>query len=169
MLRRAGRLDAVEQLVQDAERALQAASTRIAADEERVILGHIAALRAYLALNQGRIPPAIKLAQKALEYFPAGDMIRGVTGLILGIASRMSGDLAAASRAFAEARSMGEATDNDFQTQIAIWDIGYIQVLQGKLHQAMDTYCEALSQASDRLEQGRGRTRPDPPCGDAAG
>ena len=155
MVRRAGRLDAVEQLVQDAERALESESAPIASDADlQAIRANIATLHAYMAIFNGEISRAIELSHQALELFPPDHLIRGVTSVTLGLAYRMKGDLAGAVKAFAEARSTSQKMGNIFLTHIATWHMGYTLMLQGQLHQAIDAYRESLELAS---EQGKRR------------
>jgi len=84
---------------------------------------------------------------------PAGDVARGMTGLILGIASRASGDLVEAQRAFTDARKVSQASRNRLLTQIIIWHTGYTQALQGQLYQAVDTLREALELTYEKRGQ----------------
>jgi LuxR family maltose regulon positive regulatory protein len=102
IVRRAGRLGAVQQLVQDAERALESESVPIASDADlQAIRANIATLHAYIAIFNGEISRAIELSHQALELFPPDHLIRGVTSVTLGLAYRMKGDLAGAVQAFA--------------------------------------------------------------------
>jgi LuxR family maltose regulon positive regulatory protein len=155
IVRRAGRLDAVERLVRDAEQALKSESAPIASDSDlKAIRANIATLHAYMAIFNGEISRAIELSHQALELFPPDDLIRGVTSVTLGLAYRMKSDLTGAVKAFAEARSMSQKMGNVFLTHIATWHMGYTLMLQGQLHHAIGAYRESLELASEQGKQG---------------
>ncbi len=154
MLRRAGRLDAVERLVRRAERALELPSGAPDPDDRRLIQAHLSSLRAYLALSAGRAGRAIEFAHLAIADFPPDDLIRPVTDSVLGLAYRQRGDLDAAIQAFDRCQRLSLANGNVFLSHIAAWHKGYTQTLGGRLSASLATYQEASQRA---LHQNHGR------------
>ncbi|UCC88540.1 MAG: hypothetical protein JSV81_04315, partial [Anaerolineales bacterium] len=112
------------------------------------VRGHIAGLRAYQALYKEEIPRVIELAHQALETGPAGDFVRSSIALALGWAHRFSGDLVAASQAFGEARAIGLRSGNTYLAMAATCRDAHGLVLGGRLHQAVESYQEALQIAT---------------------
>ena len=96
-----GQLDRVEPVLQQAKRCILPDDVTT---EVREMLGHVAAIRAYIASQQGDARRTIDLARQALEYLPEKNTaVRSVVAFTLGGACWLSGDVAEASRAFAEA------------------------------------------------------------------
>ena len=172
-----GRLDAAESLLRDAERALaagDAGSTRGPADAPEAeadgwlvdIGGRILAIRSTVAWRRGDVPRTIELSRQALARLPEDSLfLRGMVGWNLGNAYWLSGDLAAASRTFAE---LGELDADDRaghavepSALLAMATLGGLRVVQGRLHEAAETYRRAL-----RLAEARGKT-PSPFAGPA--
>lgn len=114
-----GQLDAVEALLQDAERWLGeggkmtasdqslafSATERIVVDEKqfRALPATIANTRAYWSQSIGDVASTVTYAQQALDLLPADEEYeRGATAALLGLAYWSSGKLEAAYRSFAE-------------------------------------------------------------------
>jgi LuxR family maltose regulon positive regulatory protein len=156
-------LEAVESRLRGAERALEergelpqgelVAGSTSPEGEATKILGHIAAIRAYQALYREQIPCVIELAHQALEYRPEGDFVRSSIALALGWAYRFSGDLVAASEALGEARAIGLRSGNIYLAVAATCRAAHGLVLGGKLHQAAESYQQALQMTT--REDGR--------------
>ncbi len=148
-----GQLDAVEPRLQDAERRLTAG------DEEYILsrpegtitlnmVGHIAAIRAYVAALEGEMQRAVELSRQALERLSDDDLVvRSVVVFTLGVASLASDDIVGASRAFAEASAIGQAAGNIHLAVPAMCSLANLQARQGRLHQAAETYQDALQLA----------------------
>jgi len=161
-LRLSGRpFDTVEARLQDAEWALEKRTqlssqvdptegTTFPEDEAYTVLGHIAAIRAYQALYSEQMTRAIGLAQQAIEHLPEEDFVRGLGALALGWASRFSGDLEEASRAFTEAGAASLAAGNTYVAVAATCRLAYTQTLGGQLRQAAESCQEALQMAIRR-------------------
>ncbi len=153
----AGRLDQVDPWLQEAEHLVSAHEV---AGEVQDMLGHIVAIRAYQAVQRGEASRAIDLADQALEHLPESNKaIRSVVMLALGIAHRLSGDLAGASHALDEAVRIGQAAGNTYLALGALSGLADLLFDQGRLHQAFSTYSEIVQWA----------TRPDGRCLSAAG
>jgi LuxR family maltose regulon positive regulatory protein len=135
-----GQAQAVESRLEAAEQALETVGP-----VDRVLRGHIAAIRAYLAALQGAVPQAIALAHSALALLPEeAASVRSIVAFTLGGINYMSEDLTGAAQAFAEATVMGRRAGNIHVAAPALRALGNLQAAQGRLHQAAATYREAL-------------------------
>jgi LuxR family maltose regulon positive regulatory protein len=131
----AGQPDAAERRLQGAERLL-GSTTAEAAVEQR---GMVAAVRALSAYFRGDGPAIIRFSRRALEMLPEGNaMWRGGAAVNLGDAYRWSGDLAAASRAYAEAMKAGQTTGNTFLVMLVGIKQAFVQMHQGRLQRALE-------------------------------
>jgi len=156
-----GTLDGVEERLRDAERwmgpneaipgRLEAKSAEmIIADEAefRALPGSVAMYRAGQALALGNVPDTLKYAQCVLDLALEADYFRrGAAASLLGLAYWTTGDLESAHRSYADGmaslRKAGNITDS-VGGSIALADI---EIVQGRLHQAMHTYERALQVA----------------------
>ena len=148
-----GPREQVEPRLRDAERALlitaQAVApvTALTKSERQHIAGHVAALRAYMALQNEELERVSELARQALELLPEGDYARATAAIALAETPRDHGDLAASEQAYARARDIAEECGNLPMVVSAIAYMGLQQAKQGQLHQAQVTYGEALQLA----------------------
>ena len=91
----------VEEKLQAAEAALQGTEPD---DKTRDLIGHIAAIRATLAVTQHEVETIIAQSRRALEYLHPDNLpVRTATTWTLGYAYQLQGDRAAASQAYTEA------------------------------------------------------------------
>jgi ATP/maltotriose-dependent transcriptional regulator MalT len=138
------------------EPALQAAEGLISSPEPttevQIMLGSIAAVRAYLANALGEAQLAADYAQGALEYLPDSNAfscsIRSVAVSILGDASWINGNLEEARNAYFEAAQISQAAGNLYMTMIANTNLAGVLAEQGMLHQAARIYSETLKMAT---------------------
>jgi len=135
-----GKVEAVNQCLEVAQRLSHLA--------EQDLLGHIAVIRARMALADQDLSSAVKLARQALEYVPAGHPVHGHIAVIQGQAAFMQGDLVGASQTLSEAVSIAQDCGHLFMVVDATTRLGYLQTLQGHLRQALGTYQEALQLAN---------------------
>lgn len=141
-----GQPDRAEPLLKAAEQSLP---TAVEAIKARDMLGHIAAIRAYMAVRRGDTLHTIDLAQQALEYLSESNVsVHSVVRSMLGDACWVNGDLAGASRAFAEASRLGKVAGNINVAVPALCALASLRMLKGELHQAMGDYQEALQLAA---------------------
>ena len=103
-----GQTTGVEQKLQAAEAALQGAEPD---DKTRDLVGHIAAIRATLAVSSAPdVETIIAQSRRALEYLHPDNLpVRTATTWTLGFAYQLQGDRAAASQAYTEAISISQA------------------------------------------------------------
>src|ERR1700694_130333 len=160
-----GEREGVEERLRDAERWLDPtaemrgrpdapAATMVVVDEEE--FGHlpatIAIARAGLALTRGDVQGTVTYARRALDLAPEdAHLTRGSAGGLLGLASWTSGDLEAAHRSYADGIASLQKAGNLSDALGCAIAVADIQMVQGRLHEAMHTYERALQRA---LEQG---------------
>ncbi len=164
-----GELEAVEARLRDAERWLdtqadaamdqqpEASSAAMTASAEKIALGEaefrglrgsIAMYRAASALALGDVAGTMKYARQVLDLVPEDDHHRrGSAAGLLGLAYWTEGDLEAAHRSYAECTARlqraGYITDT-IGCAVALADI---RIVQGRLHDAMRTYEQAMQVA----------------------
>ena len=159
-----GRLDDVEPLVQEIERAVGPSGEgrdedlQSSADEtlRQVLLGGAAATRSWRAYLKGEPHDAIALARRALELLPETDLeLRTYAAFRLAEAYRTADDLEAASAAFAESAELGRAAGHDFLVLMAMSRQAKLQMAQGRLRKAdhvlQRTLRFAVEQVGDSL------------------
>jgi len=97
------------------------------------------------AYYQGDIPRAMQLCQQALAGLRAdNNVVRGIALHLLAVATKYSGDVDLAAQAHAEAAHIGKASGSFLLAVSALASLGDIQTEQGRLHQAVETYHQAL-------------------------
>jgi LuxR family transcriptional regulator, maltose regulon positive regulatory protein len=144
-----GRLDESEPLLDEGESAAEDAE-----DKRRFLLGYAASIRSYNARLRGDAPRSIEYARKALSLMPEEELhLRNFAAVCLGDALRVTGDLAAAVEALAEAARIGRAAGHVYGTVTALVWWARLQNVRGELRASEAT----LRQALDFLaEQGAG-------------
>ena len=141
-----------EQYLQYAEAALISNPSLASGEDEKIIRGQISAIRALYALKKAQIPQSIEFSNQALDYLPKDYFNRGVAYFSLGWAKKVQGDLSGAIQAYDEGRRASLAAGNQILAQVIILDIGKTQSLQGHLHQAAETFREAIGFKYEKSE-----------------
>jgi LuxR family maltose regulon positive regulatory protein len=137
----------VELKLQAAEAALSGAEP---GDTTQNLLGHIAALRAMLAVPQHDGETIIAQSRRALEYLHPNNLpLRTVATWTLGYAYQLQGDRPAASRAYTEAIAISEASGNSFTTILATGGLGQLQEADNQLALADESYRRVLQLVGD--------------------
>jgi LuxR family transcriptional regulator, maltose regulon positive regulatory protein len=148
-----GQNTAVEQKLQAAEAALRAERAQRSAEpdeQNRDLVGRIAALRATLAVIQHDVATILAQSRRALEYLhPDNLTVRTATTWSLGYAYQLQGDRAAASQAYAEVISSGQSFGNSIYTLAATLSLGQVQETENQLHLAAESYQRSLQLAGD--------------------
>lgn len=130
-----GQWDAVEPLLQRAERALDAA------DGREHTLGEAAVIRSGIAYESGEMVRSIELARNALESLPEdAQSMRAVAAFHLGLGSFFVGDLATARESYAEATTTGQLAGNVAIALLAIGCRMQLEVAEGRLSAAAEAY-----------------------------
>ena len=137
----------VEQKLQAAEAALQNAEQD---DKTRDLVGHIAVIRATLAVTQHQVETIIAQSRRALEYLHPDNLpVRTATIWTLGHAYHLQGDRAAAGRAYTEAISISESIGHFIINVMATIGLGSLQEADNQLYLAAQTYRRVLQLAGD--------------------
>jgi ATP/maltotriose-dependent transcriptional regulator MalT len=144
-----GKLATIEPVLEEAERQLLASpeSSELGEPEIKSLRGQIAAIRSRVARLHNDLPRAIELARAALADLPQDDgALRSVFTLNLGMAYRQSGDVTAATRVLTQASMMSGSAG---VALVALGTLGDLQAEQGHLHQAAETYRQAIERAAE--------------------
>jgi LuxR family maltose regulon positive regulatory protein len=137
----------VEQKLQAAEAALQGVELD---DKTRDLIGHIASVRATLAVIQHDIETIIAQSRRALEYLHPNNLpVRTATTWTLGHAYQLQGDRVAASQAYTEAITISQAIGHFIITIMATIGLGNVQESENQLYLAAETYRRVLQLAGD--------------------
>jgi LuxR family maltose regulon positive regulatory protein len=112
--------------------------------------GRAAAIRAFLAYRRGDIPGTIDLALSALEHLTLDQSFRGLVAWYLGIAYLYHGDQAKGAIALTEARASSMAAGNSYVAFMATYELAQMRARQGSLHQADQSYQQALELGAER-------------------
>jgi LuxR family maltose regulon positive regulatory protein len=155
-----GQPEAVEPFLRSVESHLQAAKDGLVARADRLIetteatsdehllsgdvhsmMAEVTTIRALTARVQGDLARAVELCHRALELTPSKELhLRALVIGWLADTYYLSGDIAAASLHFAEARATSLESGNIFQALVFSNGLAKVQVMQGHLHQAADSY-----------------------------
>ncbi|HEX5808517.1 MAG TPA: LuxR C-terminal-related transcriptional regulator [Anaerolineales bacterium] len=172
VLMASGKVEGVKERLRDAERWLNPAAdmgerldaSQDASSAEMVVVdkeefrrlpGMIAIARAGLALALGDVPGTVTYARRALDLAPEDDhRMRGGAAGFLGLAYWTSGDLEAAHRTYADGMASLQKAGNISDAINGATTRAAIRIAQGRLHDAMRTYEQALQLAMERGTSG---------------
>lgn len=116
--------------------------------ERKLIAGYTAAIRAHHALTNRDIPRVVQMANRAIDFLPEGDYMRCEAAVALGGAYWSEGDIKGSQAAFSQARAT--ALQSGYPP-LAVPSACYVamqQTKQAHLHEAHETYQEALMWAT---------------------
>jgi LuxR family maltose regulon positive regulatory protein len=131
-----GRLDGVDSLLDGAEKRIEPGAPRAAE-----LLGHIAALRAYVANLRGDAPRVIEMAALTERYLPEEYLpARGVAAYALADTCFADNDMDGASRALLNMLKVGERSRQLLVIVPALCDLAAIKRVRGRLYQAQECY-----------------------------
>jgi LuxR family transcriptional regulator, maltose regulon positive regulatory protein len=156
-------LEGVEGRLRDAERWLETGIDRpdgsemVVVDEEafRLLPGQIAVARAGLALALGDLPATVTFARRVPDLVPEDDHLRrGSAAALLGLASWTSGDLETGRRAYAEAMTSLQRAGHISDVLGCAIAVADMLIAQGRLHEAMRAYEQALQLATGQTAPG---------------
>jgi LuxR family maltose regulon positive regulatory protein len=158
----AGKLEAAESRLMDAERWLEPATSMIekpdtpstkmvVVDEEqfRSLPVALASTRAYHAQSIGDVPGTMKYTRRVLDLIPEGDTKgRGPASSLLGLAQYASGDLKAAYQTFSD----GLACTDPLDLITGAFILADMKMSLGHLYQALSIYEHAMQLATEHGE-----------------
>jgi len=136
-------LEASEAHLQDAERCVR---SDMPAEQAQTILGWVAAIRGTFDIFSGDLARNVTLSRQALDLLPETEVI-GRAGAIVGAARAflVSGDVTPTTeRQIAEVAASARASGNLVSILRGRTLLARLQMLQGKLHQVIATYEEAV-------------------------
>jgi LuxR family maltose regulon positive regulatory protein len=142
-----GPRDETDRYVELAEQALEAAAW-LGEMERSHIASHIAAIRAFKAIQDQDVPRIFEMAQKALALAPEWDYVSRLSAVALSFAYWGRGDVLGAQRAMRQSTLIALELDD---LGHAISGAGYEalqQIKQARLHEAAHTLHAALSLAA---------------------
>jgi LuxR family transcriptional regulator, maltose regulon positive regulatory protein len=142
----------IEKMLQAAEAALQDAEAN---DKPRDLLGHIAAIRAMLAVHHNQVETIIEQSRRALKYLHPDNLpTRATITWTLGYAYQIQGDRGAALRSYKEAIRISQASGNIMVTIAATTCQGQVQETENQLFLAAESYRSVLQLAGDPPQPG---------------
>ncbi|HYF63613.1 MAG TPA: AAA family ATPase, partial [Herpetosiphonaceae bacterium] len=120
----------------------------------RHLLGHIAGVRATLALTRYDVAAMLTQSRRALEYLSADDLtFRATANWTLAEAYNTQGDRAAARRAIDESIALSLAAGSIFTTILATIGLGQLQEADTQLRQAAQTFRRVVELAGEHPQQ----------------
>jgi LuxR family maltose regulon positive regulatory protein len=132
----ASQLDDVEPLLEGVERRLEPGTPQ--ASE---LLGHIAAVRAYVANLRGDAARAIEMATLTRRTLPEAHLTaRGLAAYALADTHFACDNMAGASQALLDMLEVGEKTGQLMMIVTALCEMAAVKVVQGRLYQAEELY-----------------------------
>lgn len=144
----AGQMEAGSRLLEEIEGQVTSGLVPDPA-EKQDMLGELTTIRGLAAYYQGNIAHAAGLCRQALEDLrPDNQVVRGIAALTLGVANKAYGDLEGAIQALAEAARLARATGSTLLAVSALTAQGDAFIELARLHQAVETYGEALQLAT---------------------
>jgi len=131
-----GELDEADRLLQEAEKSIQSATSRL---DDRPLAGHLAFVRSHISAMRGDTQRAIELALVARDNYPAENLgVQLGIGVILGYAYFLDGNFPKASETFHATIQSGSAADAVSATVGACGLLARLHAVQGRLHEAFD-------------------------------
>lgn len=133
-----GQMTGVEPKLLAAEKVLQGFEPDA---RSRDILGHIAAIRATLAVSKHQSEDIMAEAKRALEYLHPDNLpVRTATSWSLGYAYHLQGNRTAATKAYHEALSISEKIGHVVITMMATLGLAKLQEADNQFLMAAETY-----------------------------
>ena len=143
-----GQTSGVENKLQAAEAALAARTTMVAVESDgeiRELIGEMACARATLGLFRYDPVTMVVQARRALEYLSSDNLVyRFTANWALASALLLQGDRAGAASACQESIAISRKSGHVFSQILAMQSMGQIYEMDNQLHQAEQTYRQAL-------------------------
>ncbi|WP_159881487.1 LuxR C-terminal-related transcriptional regulator [Paenibacillus puerhi] len=142
-----GRLGEVEPKLQAVDKSLQGTEHE---ERTRDLLGHVASIRAMLAVSRHQTEAIIAESTRALDLLHPDNLpVRTAAAWTLGYARQLQGDYAAAGKAYTEALAISRKIGHTIITIMASLGLAHIQKAENQLQLAADTYLDVLRLAGD--------------------
>ncbi|TYA09968.1 LuxR family transcriptional regulator [Paenibacillus faecis] len=142
-----GQMNEARRKLEAGESALQNAE---ADERSRDLIGHIASIRATLAVSAHEAETILAESLRALECLhPDNIPVRASAIWTLGYAYQLQGDRRAAGKAYAEAFSLSRSIGHPMIAMMAALGLGMIQEGDNRLHEAEETYFNVLKWAGE--------------------
>jgi LuxR family maltose regulon positive regulatory protein len=155
-----GQLDNVEPYLQQIEQAITGRKAAELPVDEDHIRGHMAAIRACVAIVRGDTHHTGEYARQALDLLPPDDLpTRAWATMILGLTFEQSGDIANADRILSTALDISRQTGESHVVVLTLCNLSAVQSYKGRLVQAEATLREAL-QISEQYARQTSRRLP---------
>jgi LuxR family maltose regulon positive regulatory protein len=157
-----GQYEAAESRLQDVETNCQAQASADEDPELNALWGDATTTRAIIARFQEDFPRGIELSRQALERLPdrkENFYLRGLIFMNLGWIYLYSGDVVAARRSFNQAWTISQTGGHALTSMMSLYGLTQLEMMQGHLHQAVETCQQALQFAAERVRQ-HGRRLP---------
>jgi len=137
--------DAGDGLVASADRLTETTEATsegpLLSSDVQSMMAEVTTIRALTVRVRGDLARAIELYHRALELLPSRELhLRALVIGGLADAYYLSADIAAASPLYAEARATGLESGNIYQALVFSSRLAEVQVMQGQLHQAAESY-----------------------------
>lgn len=143
----ASKLAAAEPLLQAAEAALHGAPDDT---YTRDLIGHIASIRATVAVSQHDADTIMAQSQRALEHIAPGNLpVRAAATWSQGYAHQLRGDLDEAERAYTAALAVSERINHRIIVLMATQGMAMVQEARHEIEQAADSYRRVIELAGD--------------------
>src|SRR5512136_1347959 len=131
-----GELDEADRLLQEAEKSVQSATSRL---DDRPLAGHLAFVRSHISAMRGDTQRAIELALVARDNYPAENLgVQLGIGVVLGYACFLDGNFPKASETLHATIQSGSVSDAVSATVGACGLLARLNAVQGRLHDAFD-------------------------------
>jgi LuxR family maltose regulon positive regulatory protein len=119
-------------------------------DKTSDLVGHIAAIRAMMAVGQHDLEAIIAHSRRALQYLHPDNLpVRTIVNWTLGYAYQLQGDRAAASRLYADVLSSSQASGDIVSALAATTGLGNIQESENQLYLAAESYRRGMQLFGD--------------------
>lgn len=142
-----GQITGIEQKLRAAEKVLQGVEQDVKILD---LIGHIASIRATLAVSKHESETIIAESNRALQYLHPDNLpVRTATTWTLGYAYQLQGDRSAASNAYTKALSISELIGHVMITFMATLGLGLLQEADNHLYEAAETYQRVLKLAGN--------------------
>lgn len=146
-----GKNSNIEQKLQAAEAVLTSVEADPTAEaRRRDLIGHIASIRAFLAITQNQVEAVATQSRRALAYLHPDNLpVRTASTWSLGYAYQLQGNFGAARQAHQQAIAISQAIGHTIILIAARIGLGQIQEAENQLAEAVETFQQAVQAAGE--------------------